>query len=126
MAVTHAAAVRDALATVVKEAHEAGTAGEATIVLRDDSTNIVIFEVGNTPFGSPSSGIITLGGTPHEAQAADSGEVDNFITRDRDGATVLSGSVTATGMGGDIEVTNTNVAENQDCELTSLTYEAPD
>jgi hypothetical protein len=33
--------------------------------------------------------------------------------------------VTATGMGGDIEVTNTNVANGQDCSLESLTYEAP-
>ena len=124
MAVTHAAGVRDALAEVTRAAHAEGTTGEAVLQLRDDSAVVVEFEIGNTPFGAASSGVITLAGTPFDVTADDDGILDNFVTRDRDGAQVLAGSVTATGMGGDIEVTNTNVANLQDCSLDSLTYEA--
>ncbi|RUT32652.1 hypothetical protein EMQ25_05765 [Arsenicitalea aurantiaca] len=125
MTVTHVMALRNALATTVKEAHEVGS-GTATLVLRDGSDPIVTFNLAATPFGAASSGIITAASTPIEATASDSGPgVDNFITYDKNGDPQLSGSVTAVGMGGDIEVTNTNIALGQDCSLESLTYEAP-
>lgn len=124
MAVTHSAGLRDDIADLVADAHDVGT-GNGSLVLRDGSTAAVIFEFASTAFGSASSGVVTLASTPIEVTAADdAAELDNFITRDGDDATLLSGSVTAVGMGGDIEVTNTNVATGQDCSLESLTYEA--
>lgn len=125
MAVTHAAGIRDGLANLIAAAHANGTGGDSTLELREGGDVIVTFDLGTSPFGSASSGIISLGGVPIDKQASDSAAaLDNFISRDRDGGAVLAGSVTAVGMGGDIEVTNTNVANGQTCTLESLTYEA--
>lgn len=129
MAITHASGVRNSLANVVGDAHDVGTGGDAVLQLRDSSTVIVTFDLGDPAFDTApatATGTIALQGTPIEATAGEDGEVDNFVTRDKDAAQVLAGSVTAIGMGGDIEVTNVNIANGQDCELESLTYEAAD
>ena len=127
MAITHAAGVRNSLANVVGDAADVG-AGTAVIQLLDGAVVSVSFPLAATAFDTApatAAGIITLLGVPIEVTAAaDAAALDNFILRDKDAAIVLQGSVTATGMGGDIEVTNVNVAENQDCSLESLTYEA--
>lgn len=127
MTVTHASGIRDAIANLVADAHDVGS-GESggSLVLRDGSTAAVVFRFAGTAFGAASSAIVTLASTPIEETAADdAAELDNFLTRDKDDGQVLAGSITAVGMGGDIEVTNTNVAAGQDCSLESLTYEAP-
>lgn len=126
MAITHNSDIRNAFANVVGDAHDEGT-GTAKIRLRDGSTTIVDFELEDPAFDTApatATGVITLEGTPIEAQATDDGVLDNFITLDQDGTQILAGTVTAIGMGGDIEVTNTNVASGQDCSLDSLTYTA--
>ncbi len=125
MAVTHTTAIRNALADLVADAHDVGS-GTSVIEFRDATTVIVSFDLAATAFGAASSGIVTLASVPISAAAEASGEVDNFITRDQDGTQILAGSITAVGMGGDIEVTNINIADEQDCELESLTYESPD
>ncbi|BCJ91762.1 hypothetical protein IZ6_24970 [Terrihabitans soli] len=124
MSITHNTAVRNLLAGVVKTAHETG-GGTAKLRLRDSATTVVDFNLAATPFGAASSGTITANSLPIEAEAVASGEIDNFITLDKAGTQILAGSVTAVGMGGDIEVTNTNVANGQDCELETLTYTSP-
>lgn len=127
MSITHASGIRDAIADLVADAHDVGS-GETggSLVLRDGSTAAVTFRFAGTAFGAASSAIVTLASVPIETTADDdAAELDNFITYNKDDAPVLAGSITAVGMGGDIEVTNTNVATGQDCSLESLTYEAP-
>jgi hypothetical protein len=127
MAVTHDNATRNALANVVGDNHDVGSAGDAVLQLRDGSTVIVEFPLDDPAFDTApatATGIITAQGLPIEVQAGDEGDIDNFVTRDKDGTQRLAGSVTAIGMGGDVEVTNPNIAPGQDCSLESLTYEA--
>lgn len=123
MAVTHLTALRTILADAV-DTHVNTGAGTAKVRLRDSTTTIVDFNLNNPAFGSAASGVITLDGVPIAATAAADGDVDNAQIINRNGDISLSCSVTASGMGGDIEVTNTNVANGQDCSLESLTYEA--
>lgn len=126
MAVTHASGIRDGIANLVADAHDVGSADDAVLELRDGSTVSVTFPLQDPAFGAASAAVVTAAGTPIEVQAeAAVSELDNFISRDQDGDPVLAGSVTMVGMGGDVEVTNTNVALGQDCSLESLTYEAP-
>lgn len=125
MAITHATATRNAIADAVDDQVNSGS-GTAKLRLRDGTTTIVDFDLSNPAFGNASDGDIDLNGTPISGTAAATGVVDGFQLLDRDGGVVLSGTVTATSGGGDIEVTNTNVASGQDCSLTSLTYSAPD
>lgn len=127
MSITHAGGVRDDLANVVGDAHDAGS-GTAVLEIRDDATVLITFPLDNPAFDTApatSEGRITLQDTPIEVTAEADGDADNFVTRDRDGNIVLAGSVTATGMGGDIEVSNISVADNQPASLDSLTYDAP-
>jgi hypothetical protein len=125
MAVTHLTALRTILADAV-DAHVNTGAGTAIVRLRDGTTTIVDFDLQNPAFGAAASGIITLEGTPIETTAEADGDVDNAQIINRNGDISLACSVTAVGMGGDIEVTNVSVANGQDCSLESLTYEAAD
>lgn len=124
MAVTHLMALRTILADAV-DAHVNTGSGTALVRLRDSTVTIVDFELSNPAFGNAVNGVITLNDTPIEdVPAAADGEVDNAQIVNRNGDVSLACSVTQTGMGGDIEMDNTNVAELQECTLVSLTYEA--
>jgi hypothetical protein len=125
MAITHVTAVRNALADLIASTLLTGSAQEAQVVLRQGTTTIVTFDLAATPFGAASSGTITANTMPRTASATASGIVDNFQLKDQAGTVILTGTVTATGGGGDIEVSNTNIASGQDCSLESLTYTAP-
>jgi hypothetical protein len=52
------------------------------------------------------------------------GSLDNFQLLDSSGTLLLSGTVTATGGGGDITVNNISVNSGQEVAITSLTYSA--
>lgn len=123
MSVTHASAVRSALADLIDTLVNTG-AGTAKLRLRDSTTTVVDFDLQDPAFGAAAAGVITLQGVPIASTASASGDVDNAQLLDQDGATVLSCSVTGTGGGGDIEVSNVSIANGQDCSLTSLTYTA--
>ncbi len=127
MTIAHLTAVRNVLADAVDNYINTTGGGTAKLRIRDGSTTIVDFDLANPAFGAAASGVITVSGSlPIAAVAVASGEVDGFQLLARDGTSVVvSGTVTATGGGGDIEVTNINVASGQDCELDSLTYTAP-
>lgn len=126
MSVTHSTAVRSVLADALDNYLNTTGSAEAgaQLILRDSTTDVVVFQLGNPAFGAAASGVITGSGLPIEAQADADGDVDNFRIVDRDGVAVVSGSVTSIGMGGDVEVSNTNIADNQDCSLDQLTYTA--
>lgn len=122
MSLTHVTALRNTLADAVDAAINSG-AGTAVLEILDGATLLVSFNLQNPAFGAAASGIITLQGTTISATAGASGTADGFQIKDRDGTVLISGAVTATGGGGDIEVTNTNIASGQACDLDSLTYE---
>lgn len=123
MAVTHDTALRSTLADAVDARINTGS-GTAKVRLRASTTTIVDFDLDNPAFGAASSGVITLAGVPIEATAGATGVVDNAQILDRDGSAAVACSVTGIGGGGDIEVSNVNIASGQDCTLESLTYTA--
>lgn len=127
MAVTHVTALRNTLADAVD--NYLNTTGSADaggdLVIRDSTSVLVTFAFANPAFGAASSGVITLASVPIAATAGAAGTADNAQLRDRANAAAIDCSVTATGGGGDIEVSNTSIASGQSCSLTSLTYTAP-
>lgn len=124
MSITHVTTLRSALADLVDDAINTGS-GTAKLRVRAGSTTLIDFDLANPAFGAAAAGVITLQGVPIAAQAVAAGETDNFQLLNRDGGLEISGSVTGIGGGGDIEVTNTNIAVDQDCTLDSLSYTAP-
>lgn len=127
MAVTHAAALRTVIADAVDNYLNTtgATDASADLVIRATTTNLVIFVLANPAFGAAVAGVITLLSVPIAQAAIATGTADNFQIRDRANAVAISGSVTATGGGGDITVSNTSIANLQSCTLDSLTYTAP-
>lgn len=123
MSITHLTALRTILADAV-DAHVNTGAGTAVLRIRDGSTALVNFDLSNPAFGNAVSGVITLADTPNAETAIADGEADNFQVINRNGDVSFSGSVSASGMGGDIEATNVNIANGQDVSLESFTYEA--
>lgn len=125
MAVTHSTPLRNDLADAVDNFINTG-GGTALWRLRDSTVTIVDFPLANPAYGAASGGTITLASTPIGPTAATgTGDVDNAQNISRGAALGVSCSVTVTGMGGDIEMDNTNVVTGQDCTLVSLTYSAP-
>lgn len=124
MALTHATAVRNALADLIDSLINTGS-GTSKIRFRDGSSTIVDIDLQDPAFGAASSGVITLQGTPLSALAANTGDIDNFQILDQNGTVIVSGTVTATLGGGDIEINNISVNSGQEVAITSLTYEAP-
>lgn len=124
MALTHSTATRSTLADAFDDVVNTG-AGTATLVIKDGATPLVTIDLQSPAFGAASSGVITLAGVPLSATASAGGTADGFDIEDRDGTVVASGTVTATGGGGDIELDNTSIASDQTVEITSLTYTAP-
>lgn len=124
MTITHLTDTRTKLADLIDDEVNLG-AGTAKVRIRDATTTLVDFNLSNPAFGAAVAGVITLNSTPISATAVADGDADNFQLIDRNGDIIISGSVTATGLGGDIETTNISIANGQDCSLDSLTYTAP-
>lgn len=130
MAVTHPTAVRNDIADLVVDKIDAGasagtleyqTSGDvevATCTFNDPAFDDAGSAGGNADGVSEANTISddtnATGGTAAKARAFDS-----------DSNQVFACSVTGTGGGGDIEISNTSVSPGETVSTTSLTYEAP-
>lgn len=125
MAVTHVTALRTYLADAVETYLDSAGTSNCKLQIRASSTVLVEFVLSNPPFSAAVAGVITLRDTPINATAIAAGTADNAIILDAAGATAISCSVTGTGGGGDIEISNPSIALSQACILQSLSYAAP-
>lgn len=113
-----------------------GGAGAGTIDIRTGSqpasandaasgSLLATITLSDPAFGAASSGVATLAGTPISATGSGDGTAGWFRIKDSDGDTVLDGSVTATGGGGDMQLNTTTISTGVDFELTSGTITVP-
>lgn len=136
MAVRLATATRNALADAVTTRADSGT-GAATIKVYTGSqpasandaatgTLLATFTCSDPSFGAAASGVITLAGTPKTATAAATGTAGWFRLESNTAVTtVIDGSVTASGGGGDMTLDNTSITSGQTVNLTSGTITMP-
>lgn len=128
MAITHSTTARDALADQVDSLVNGGTTdAQGDFVVQESAgpTDLIEFNLQDPAFGAAATGTITLAGTPISTTASATGTADQFEVRDKDNAMVYTGTVTATGGGGDVEIDNTSVESGQSAELSSHSYSAP-
>ncbi|MEU5549207.1 hypothetical protein ABZ738_05510 [Micromonospora sp. NPDC047793] len=124
-------AAADAIAGLLDAGSGAGTikvysgSQPATANDAESGTLLVEFELADPAFGAASSGVASLAGTPLSAVGAAAGTAGWFRAEDSTGANVLDGSVTATGGGGDLELSTTTVSIGLTVELTSGTVAMP-
>jgi hypothetical protein len=72
-------------------------------------------------FAAASGGTKAAQGTWQDASADASGTAQHFRLVSGAGTLVLEGTVTATGVGGDLELDNTSVASGQQVTITAFT-----
>lgn len=123
MAVTHSTSSKNDATDAVVDSVDTGAGGNGTLVLKASTTTVATFALPNPAFGAASSGQATLNSVSNVSATA-SGTVDSFDLLDADDNNVLSGTVTATSGGGDLEIDNTDVNSGQAVSLSSLTYSA--
>lgn len=129
-------AARNAAADAVVDLADAGS-GAATVQVRTGSqpasandaatgTLLVTITLNDPAFGAASSGVATLDVDPElTGTAVATGTAGWFRLLDSTGATVLDGSVTATGGGGDMTLASTSIASGAEVSITSGSVTMP-
>ncbi len=126
MAVTHSTAVRNTITDAAVDTLDVGSA-DASGDLRIDTagnTQVALLVFSNPAFGNAASGTATASAITSDTNAA-GGTAAKAILRNRDNTTCISCSVTASGGGGDIIISNTAVGAGDTVSCSSLTYSGP-
>ena len=92
-----------------------GTAATGTLLAQ--------FAGNATAFGSAASGVLTASAVASVAASA-AGTAGYFRINTSAAAAVMQGAITATSGGGDMILTNTNIASGQTVNFTSMTVTA--
>lgn len=88
-------------------------------------TLLLTFTLNDPAFGAAAAGVATLQGVPLAAVGAAAGDAGWFRAMDSNGNAVFDGSVTATGGGGQLELSTVAVSVGLDVEITAGTYTVP-
>lgn len=124
MAVTHPTSVRNSLADLVVDLIDAG-AGAGTLEFQTSgNVEVATLTFSDPAFGAASSGTATASAITSDTNAT-GGTIAKAVAKDSSGNTVFTCSVTATGGGGDIELSSVSVSAGQTVAVSSLTYSAP-
>ena len=128
MALTHTTTIRNGLADLVVDAIDAGTtdaAGSVLIATTGFASTLVNIPLAAPPaFGAAASGVATASGLPKEATATATGTAAVFRIEDRDNTEIFQGVVTATGGGGDMELSSLSVTSGDTVRINTFTYTA--
>lgn len=125
MAITHSTAAKKA-ATDAITALVNGGSGAGKLVLLDGASVLKSFTLSDPAFAAADNdGVAALDVTPAISGAATgAGDCDGFQVTDSDDTVIFSGSVTATGDGGDLTLDNVSIAIGQVITITSFTYDS--
>lgn len=123
MAITHATAVRSVLANAIDDQVNGGSSfGKLKILTSGDSV-LATVTLQDPAFGSASSGVITLQGTPLSTTATGDGAAAKFTCTDSDNNIIFTGSVGLSAS--DLTIDNTSILTGQTVTISSMTYTAP-
>lgn len=128
MALSHSTVTRNAMADAVDDQVNSGTTdASADFVVVDSSgpTDLLSITLDNPAFGAAASGVITMAGLTKNANAIAGGTADIFDIRNRDNADTITGTITGTGGGGDVEIDDQSIANGRQVNLTSFSWTAP-
>ena len=128
-------AVRSAACDAVVDRLDLGAAA-ATIDVRtgaqpatanDAATGTILatFTLADPAFGAAANGVATLLGVPIATTGLAAGTAGWFRALDSNANTVLDGSVTATGGGGQLELNTTTISVGVDVSITAGTVTMP-
>jgi len=128
MAVTLSNAAASGAANAVVDLLDAGSSNtypQLRINISGNASTVAALNfTGSTAFGAASNGVCTAG-TIADNTNAPGGTAAAFQCVDQDGTVVFSGTVTATGGGGDITLSSVAVGATDTVAVSSLTYTQP-
>jgi hypothetical protein len=125
MAITHSIAAKKASTDAVVDLVDAGdAAGYFTIC--DGASVLATITFSDPAFSAADNdGLATADTTPAlSAAATGAGDADNFKVYDSNNVLIFSGTITATGGGGDMTLDNVSIASGQTVTISSFTYDA--
>jgi hypothetical protein len=125
MAITHSEAAKKASTDAITALVNAGdAAGYFTIC--DGASVLVTITFSDPAFAAADAdGVAAADTTPAlSAAASGAGDADNFKVYDSDDTLIWSGTVTATGGGGDMTLDNVSIAVGQTVTINAFTYDA--
>ena len=123
MAVTHPTAVRDGIANFVVDQLDEGTPPGTLVFQTSGDVEVATLTFANPAFGASSSGTATAGAITSDASAT-GGTIAKARLKNAAGTDKIICSVTATGGGGDIELSSAVITAGQTVAVSSLTYTA--
>lgn len=124
MATTHTTAIRSGIADYVCDAVDGGTGAGDLVFMTSGDVEVATLAFSTTAFGAAASGVCTAAAISDDTNAT-GGTVALFKVVDGDGTEIFRGSVTATGGGGDIELSSVSIGATDTVSVSSLTYTAP-
>lgn len=125
MAATHAAALRTILCDAGADSLDVGAtdpSGDLRFLTAGDA-QVALLTLSNPAFG-PASGPTATANAISPDTNASAGTIAKATLRNRDNADRIFCSVTATGGGGDIQLSSIVISAGQTVSLSSLTYTA--
>lgn len=125
MAISHPTAVRTAFANSILAAIDAGS-GPGILEIKNSGNTVLSAIALNDPAGTVSAGTLTFNVSPlpRDPLGDANGTAALFSVKDSTGAEVYSGTISAVGSGGDLEMVSTTIVQNLPVELTSMSYSA--
>lgn len=124
MAITHSTAVRTAVADSIDALVNAGSTFGKLKILTSANAVLATVTLQKPAFGSASSGVITLAGTPLSATAAGDGTAAKFSVTDSDDNIIFTGSCGLSGSSPDLTIDNTSIITGQTVTVTAHAYTA--
>lgn len=126
MATTHPTAIRNGIADFVVDKVDIGTTNaQGQIEMQTSgSVEVATLPMSNPAFGAAAAAVATANAITDDSSAT-GGTTAKYEMQDRDVAVVILGSVTATGGGGDIELSSVVIAATDAVSVSSYTYTAP-
>ncbi len=135
MATRITTAVRNAMAKAAADLIDAGS-GPGTVQIRTGAqpataataasgTLLGTLTLSDPAFGAPSNGVVTAGAITGDSSADATGTAGWFRVLDSTGATVMDGSISASGGGGDMILDSTAIVAGGTISVTSWTITQP-
>lgn len=125
MAVTHPLAVRQGIADFVVDQLDVGSPPGKLVFQTSGGTAVATLTFSNPAFGSADGSAICTASAITSDTAAAGGTTTKAELRTGAATAKVLCSVTNTGGGGDIQLSNTVIGAGQTVAMTALTYAAP-
>ena len=125
MAVTHPSAVRIAVCDFIVDRIDAGAAAGTLEFQTSGDVEVATLTFTDPAFGNANGSAVATAAAITSDSSATGGTIAKARAKDSNGVEVFACSVTATGGGGNIELSSVVISAGQTVTISSLTYTAP-